>query len=198
MGRKTFERRGPDGWSYFADILRRDYFSSVDGIIYHEVEAIFVGRKMRKEYAGGVFGGDIQVRVWQYSLQLVDIYRLFAESHYLTKKGLSNTLNSLVVIIRYSSKKTRSSSGTTTAITQQRQKEWNSPLRDCIEKRDHFALNCQPSSSLRQGERRYHQSSLLYYIHRPPTTIGLWSCVPIMDNTGHGKPSIPSFYTLSD
>jgi len=117
----------------------------VDGIIYHEVEAIFVGRKMRKEYAGGVFGGDLQVRIRQYLLQLVDIYiyRLFAESRYLSKEGLRDTLNSLVVIIRYSSKKTRSSSGTTTELTQQRQKEWNSPLRDCIEKRDHFALNCQ-------------------------------------------------------
>mmetsp|Transcript_29298 Transcript_29298/g.53106 ORF Transcript_29298/g.53106 Transcript_29298/m.53106 type:complete len:93 (+) Transcript_29298:809-1087(+) len=91
---------------------------------------------MRKEYAGGVFGGDLQVRIRQYLLQLVDIYiyRLFAESRYLSKEGLRDTLNSLVVIIRYSSKKTRSSSGTTTELTQQRQKEWNSPLRDCIEK----------------------------------------------------------------
>ena len=54
---------------------------------------------------------SLRVRVRQRLSQLVDFYGLIAESRYLSEEGLSDELNSLVEIIRDSSKKTTSSQG---------------------------------------------------------------------------------------
>eukprot|EP00579_Thalassiosira_antarctica_P012680 CAMPEP_0201921956 /NCGR_PEP_ID=MMETSP0903-20130614/10133_1 /ASSEMBLY_ACC=CAM_ASM_000552 /TAXON_ID=420261 /ORGANISM="Thalassiosira antarctica, Strain CCMP982" /LENGTH=2026 /DNA_ID=CAMNT_0048459001 /DNA_START=149 /DNA_END=6229 /DNA_ORIENTATION=+ len=52
---------------------------------------------------------SLRARVRQRLSQLVDFHGLIAESRYLSEEGLSDTLNSLVEIIRDSSKKTNSS-----------------------------------------------------------------------------------------